>query len=220
MAGMLAEHYAFVGNHGWCVPIFLFRHHEDVKHYLFLLARDASQTREVIGRQGSDFLAIVLDPKGGIGRYLAGEAKWRKALSPSVVANLLLGSKIKDENGEKVHSGKGIWHQVNERDKGLPYGMRQLQKLLGQCGDERFAAAIVSIDKALLLDNAIPIPRTNLVFICGNDFASRKKGHSLVESQNKPADYKAPHDLQVVEVFLNEGEVLIDEIYDSLWAGA
>lgn len=219
MAGMLTEHYAYVGNHKWRVPIFLFRHHEDVEHYLFALARDASLIREVMGRHGSDFLAIVLDDNGHIGRYLAGEAKWRKALSPSTVANLLLGPKVDNGSGQKVHSGKGIWHQFNERDKNLPHGMRQLRNLLKERDAEGFAAAILSIDKALLLDNATPIPRTNLVFICGNDFPSRKKGHPLVDWEAQPSDYKAPHDLQVVEVFLNEGEALIDEIYDGLWRG-
>lgn len=108
MAGMLTEHYAYVGKHKWRVPIFLFRLHEDVEHYLFALARDASLTREVMGRHGSDFLAIVLDDEGYVGRYLAGEAKWRKALSPSVVANLLLGPKIDDGSGKKVHSLQAI----------------------------------------------------------------------------------------------------------------
>jgi hypothetical protein len=70
-----------------------------------------------------------------------------------------------------------------------------------------------------MLDNATPIPRTNLVFICGNDFPSRMEGHPLVDWDAPPVEYKAPHDLQVVEMFLNEGESLIDKIYDSLWAG-
>jgi hypothetical protein len=217
MAGMLTEHYEYVGNHKWRVPIFLFRHHEDVERYLFALARDTSLTREVMGRHGSDFLAIVLNNEGHVGRYLAGEAKWRKALSASVVANLLLGPKVDDGSGKKVHSGKGIWHQFNERDTNLPHGMRQLRNLLKERDATGFSAAIFSIDKALMLDNATPIPRTNLVFICGNDFSSRKKGHPLIDWNARPADYKAPHDLQVVEVLLNDGEVLIDGLYDTLW---
>lgn len=219
MAGMLTEHFEYVGNHKWRVPIYLFRHHEDVEHYLFALARDASLTREVMGRHGSDFLAIVLDDEGYVVRYLAGEAKWRIALSPSAVANLLLGPKVEDGSGKRVHSGKGIWHQFNERDKNLPHGMRQLRNLLKERDAKGFAAAIFSIDKALMLDNAMPIPRTNLVFICGNDFSTRKKGRTLVDWEARPAHYTAPHDLQVVEVFLNEGEVLIDGIYDGLWKG-
>src|SRR5437868_5449588 len=45
MAGMLTEHYAFIGDHKWRIPIFLFRYHADVEAYLFALARDPSRTR-------------------------------------------------------------------------------------------------------------------------------------------------------------------------------
>ncbi|MFS2099541.1 hypothetical protein ACCC97_11305 [Variovorax sp. Varisp85] len=218
MAGMVTQHYAYVGDHEWQVPIFLFRNHEDVKSYLFALARDPSLTREVMGRHGSDFLAIALDADGKVERYLAGEAKWRKVLSGSVVESLLLGPKVDDGKGNKVHAGKGIWHQFNERDKNLPHGMRQLQKLLKERDPDGFAAAIYSIDQALLLDHPTPIPRTNLVLICGNDYPSRGKGVPLIDWNSKPAEYKSPHDLQVVELFLTEGDKLIEDIYDCMWS--
>lgn len=220
MAGMLTEHYRYVGGHQWRIPLFLFRHHEDVKHYLFTLARDSSLTREVMGRHGSDFLAIAFDEQGHVVRYLAGEAKWRKQLRQSVVDAMLLGQKVDDGSGNRVHSGTGIWHQLNVRDTRLPYGMRQLQKLLKERDATGFAAAIHSIDKALMLDNAAPIPRTNLVLICANDFPTRGEGNPMIDWEAKPTAYTAPHDLQVVEVFLHEGEKLIDDIYDSLWSGS
>jgi hypothetical protein len=82
MAGMLTEHYAYVGSHKWQVPVFLFRHHEDVKSYLFTLVQNSSLTREVIGRHGSDFLAVALDSEGKVDRYLVGEGEVAKALEP------------------------------------------------------------------------------------------------------------------------------------------
>jgi hypothetical protein len=97
--------------------------------------------------------------------------------------------------------------------------MRQLQRLLEEQDPNTFSAAIYSIDKALLLDNATPIARTNLVLICGNDYPARGKHVPHVDWKQKPNEYKAPHDLQVVELFLSEGEKLIDEIYDCLWNG-
>jgi hypothetical protein len=42
MAGMLTEHYDYVGGHEWQIPIFLFRYHADVEVYLFDLARPRS----------------------------------------------------------------------------------------------------------------------------------------------------------------------------------
>lgn len=209
MAGMLTEHYRYVGEHDWQVPVFLFRHHEDAKQYLFALARDSKLTRQMLGRHGSDFLAIALDAEGKVERYLVGEAKWRKKLGKAVVQSLL-----------KDADGKGIWYQLSERDNNIPHGMRQLQKLLKEIDPQKFEAAIFSIDQALLLTNATPIPRTNLVFICGNDFTSRKPANSIIDWQEKPEDYLSGHDLQVVEMILSgDGEDLIDAIYESLWNG-
>jgi hypothetical protein len=218
MAGMLTEHYAFVGNHNWEVPIFLFRHHEDVEHYLFALARNPARIRAVFGRFGSDFLAIELDEKGHVTRYLAGEAKWRKSLTQGVVDKLMLGETVKDENGEKAHSGRGIWYQLNV-DTDIPHGLRQLQRLLKERDSEVWSAAILSIDKALMLKNSTSIPRTNLVLLSGNGGERREQGSVFIEWECKPADYKSPHDLQVVELILSNGECLIDKIYDSLWNG-
>lgn len=219
MAGMLTEHFDFVGEHEWQVPVFLFRYHADVEAYLFTLARDPTRVREVFGRFGSDFLAIALDEKGHVVRFLAGEAKWRKALTQGVVQSLMLGEVTTDEHGEKSHSGKGIWHQLN-RDTNIPHGMRQLQRLLKELDPDGLSAAIQSIDRAILLKTAEPIPRTNLVLLCGNGSTKRKEGQALIEWEEKPAEYTSPHDLQVVELILTDGEKLIDEIYGCLWDGA
>jgi len=73
------------------------------------------------------------------------------------------------------------------------------------------------MDKALVLRDAVPIPRTDLVLISGNDVSSRKKANSLIAWEEVPSEYTAGNDLQVVEVILTEGEELIDAIYDSLW---
>ena len=205
MAGMLTEHYSFVGEHEWRVPIFLFRYHADVEAYLFALARDPTRTRQVFGRFGSDFLALALDAEGYVVRYLVGEAKWRRSLTQATVDSLLLGD-------------DGIWHQLNV-DINLPHGLRQLQRLLREHDPHGWAAAIVSLDRALLVKSAVPIPRTNLVLICGNGSAKRKAREVLIDWEAKPAEYTAPHDLQVVELILSDGEQLIDEIYACLWDG-
>ncbi|MBS9762762.1 aminotransferase [Pseudomonas mosselii] len=208
LSGMLTEHYPFVGGHNWQVPIFLFRHHEDVRNYLFALARDSGLTREVLGRHGSDFLAVAFDADGSIKRYLAGEAKWRKTLGKGVVNALLKGQKGKG----------GIWYQLNERDKNIPHGMRQLQRLLKARDPVEYEKAILSIDEALLVKDPKPIPRTNLILIAGIDYSSRASGTSIISQKVKPVDYLSEHDLQVVELFLaDDGEDLIDAIYDSLW---
>lgn len=217
MAGMLTEHYQYVGNHKWTVPVFLFRHHEDVERYLFALARDPARARMVFGRFGTDFLAVAIDENGQVVRYLAGEAKWRKSLTQSAVDTLLLGKKTEDDDGNEVRSG-GIWDQLNV-DTEIPHGLRQLQRLLAERDPDHWAAAILSLDRMLLVASADVLPRTNLVFISGNGSADRSKGVPFIDWEKKPVEYLAAHDLQVVELVLSDGGDLIDGIYGCLWNG-
>lgn len=219
IAGLVTEAYPdeLVGQHPWSVPIFLFRFHADVEAYLWDLRYDPSRTRQVYGRFGSDFVGVRLDNTGSVVRVIVGEAKWRASLTPSTVAALLHGSKDVEDpvTKQKVHNNRGIWFELN-RDSPVPKGLRQLQRLLELRDSAGHAAAIVSIDQAIAANQPI-LPRTNLVVIAGNAAATRKKLSVMVPWEKPPADYKAAHDLQVVELILENGEALIDGLYSSLW---
>lgn len=218
MAGMLTEHFDYIGGHKWTVPVFLFRFHEDAEGYLFALARDETRKREVYGRRGSDFLALSLNGEGDIERFIAGEAKWRKKLQPAVVAELMYGKKKKNSDTQQLeHDGKGVWFQIN-RDITAPHGLRQLQRLLREIDPDGYSAAIARLDRVLVVRNAEPLPRTNLILISGGDVPSREANVSLIPWHETPEDYTAPHDLQVVELILKDGDDLIDGVYDALWA--
>jgi len=218
LAGLITESYQeeFVGGHSWLVPIFLFREHDDVEKYLWSLRFDPERVREIYGRHGTDFIGIALNEDAEVIRVIAGEAKWRKTLNASTVDALLHGPKIRNkETGELEHSGKGIWHEIN-RDSHIPHGLRQLQYLLELRDPEGHANAILSIDRAVL--DLGPAPeRTDLIVISGNDPARRESGDPLIGWQEVPAEYEAGRDLQVVEVLLQDGDALIDELYTSLW---
>jgi hypothetical protein len=218
MAGMITEYYGYIGGHEWKIPVFLFRYHEDAEAYLFALVRDPERKREVYGRRGSDFLALALNDAGEVTRFIAGEAKWRKKLQPAVVAELMYGKKKKNPvTDELEHDGKGIWHQVN-RDIPAPHGLRQLQRLLRELDPEGYSAAIATLDRVLVVKGAHPLPRTNLIMISGGDVPSRDAKHSLIPWKEVPLDYTAPHDLQVVELILTDGDDVIDGVYDALWS--
>lgn len=219
MAGLVTESYELVGEHDWCVPIFLFRHHEDARNYLFALARNPERKRQTIGRLGSDFIGLLLDEDRAVARFIAGEAKWRKTLTPSAVEALMHGEKINDPAGgtAKVHSGKGVWNDVNN-DPPVPIGVRQLMRLLEELDPDGYDAAILSMEQALVVRNPQPLPRTNLIIIVGNGAARREPMKCLLPFENMPGEYTAGHDLQLVEVVLKNGEDLIDELYESLWA--
>ncbi|EJC64762.1 hypothetical protein Rleg5DRAFT_1533 [Rhizobium leguminosarum bv. viciae WSM1455] len=217
MAGLVTENYEFVGGHEWTVPIFLFRYHADVEKYLFDLARVAERKRAVFGRLGSDFIGVKLDDDGAVVRLIVGEAKWRGELSDGEVETLMLGKwKSNKRTGQRTRKG-GIWSEIN-RDLDVPHGVRQLQRLLKERDRDGHAAAIVSMDKALVLRNPVPIARTNLILIAGNGKAKRGEGEALLTWKTIPEEYTSPHDLQVVELILKDGEDLIDEIYNLLWA--
>lgn len=218
VAGLVTEAYQkeFVGGHEWRVPIFLFRQHDDVEKYLWRLRYDPTQKREVYGRHGSDFIGIALDGAGSVVRVIVGEAKWRAILRPAIVADLLHGDKVRDPvTRELSHDGRGIWFELN-RDSPVPHGLRQLQRLLEHRDPDGHSAAILSIDQAVFGQGAMP-GRTNLVLLVGNAAARRNALDCLIPWEELPADYTAPHDLQVVEVILQGGEALIDGLYNTLW---
>jgi len=222
LAGLVTESYVdeFVGGHPWQIPVFLFRHHADVEAYLYDFARDEDRERQVFGRFGSDFIGLAFDEAGSVIRFIAGEAKWRKSLQPSVVETLMLGEWLKaDATGLKERSNRGIWFEVN-RSTTIPHGLRQMQRLLEESDPGTYANAILSLDNVLMVRNQQPLARTNLILIAGDDVPSRTAGHTLLPWQNIPTDYIARHDLQVVELIITNGhDFLIDAIYDRIYNG-
>lgn len=222
MAGLLTETYEYVGKHEWCVPIFLFRHHEDAYQYLFSLARDPDRTRQTIGRLGSDFIGLALDESRNVTRIISGEAKWRKTLSRAVVDSLMFGDwVIKDKDKPKSRrnrkrSGKGVWYFINN-EPNVPSGARQLQRLLQEHDPDGHDATILSLQSILVAKNPVPIPKTDLVVVVGNGGKTRKERDCLLPFEEAPVEYTAGNDLQIMEVIMTSGEELIDRIYSSLW---
>lgn len=217
MAGLVSEGYELVGGHDWCVPIFLFRYHEDARNYLFELRRNPRRVRQTVGRLGSDFIGLLLNEEGAVIRFIAGEAKWRKTLHQSVVNTIMLGEWVDNGHGGRVRSGKGVWNDVNN-DPPVPIGVRQLQRLLQERDPDGYDAAILSMERALVLRNAQPLPRTDLIIIAGNGATTREETDCLLPFERMPRDYTAGHDLQLVELVTVEGEQLIDALYASLWS--
>ncbi|UYO37640.1 aminotransferase [Rhodopseudomonas palustris] len=216
LCGLVTEQYEFVGKRKWIVPVFLFRHHADARKYVFALARDPARQRQLHGRHGNDFIAICLDDDGAVVRFLTGEAKWRKSLTSGQVETLMFG-KWETHNGVRARSNRGIWFELN-RELAAPDGLRQLQAILKERDPTGYAAAIFSMDQVLVLRNPVVIPRTDLVVLSGNAAAARSAGSTLLPVSAAPADYTAGNPLQIVEVILEGGDALIDQLYDSLWS--
>lgn len=219
MSGMMSESYVFVGKHEYLIPVFLFRNHEDAGQYIYTLSRDPSRTREVLGRKGDDFIAIVVNEEGKVTRFIAGEAKWRGTWTPSVVDVVMRGQKIVDPNDKtkRIPNGKGVWFEVN-RALPVPLGLEQLQAIIEECEPEKFAKVIASLDRILARRNPDPVERTDLILLAGGPAPTHKAGHSLLPWKSVPDEYKAGRDLQVVELLVANGDNLIDAVYAGLWA--
>ncbi|MDW9959470.1 aminotransferase [Sinorhizobium medicae] len=219
MSGMMSENYEFIGKHEYLIPVFLFRNHEDAGQYIYTLSRDPTRTREVLGRKGDDFIAIVVDEEGKVKRFIAGEAKWRGIWTPSVLNTVMLGEKIVDpqDGTKRIHNGKGVWYEVN-RALAVPLGLEQLHAILEECEPDKFAKVIASLDRILARRNPDPVERTDLILLVGGSAPTRKPKHSLIPWDNVPDEYKAGRDLQIVELLFSGGDDLIDAIYAGLWA--
>jgi hypothetical protein len=59
-----------------------------------------------------------------------------------------------------------------------------------------------------------------LVLLVGNGARRREELTTLIPWEKLPSEYTAPHDLQVVEIILDGGDELIDELYATLWQNA
>lgn len=217
MAGLIVESFQFVGAHRWTIPIFLFRYHTQVGTYIFNLARDPARVRQISGRHGNDFIALGIDPATGtVTRFIAGEAKWRATLTPAVMDEMMLGEWT-GPRGARVRSGKGVWADINTAIP-VPEGLEQLSRLLREKAPDDFAEVIVSLDEALLI-GAVPLPRTDYVFVAGNKAAERAAGQTYLPVAAPPADYTAGRELQVVELVVEDGSPFIEQLYASLWDG-
>lgn len=218
MSGMMTEALKFIGNNKWVVPVFLFRNQEDVRQYIYTLARDPDRKREVYGRKGDDFIGIVVGEDETVTRFIAGEAKWRKTWNNSTFARVMLGEKISDPDNpeKKIHNGKGVWFEIN-RALDVPIGLRQLQEILQERAPDEYANVILSLDRILQLRNPDPVERTDLILLAGGSPAGREEAVPLLPWKKVPSEYTAGRDLQVVEMILTDADQLIDTLYEGLW---
>jgi hypothetical protein len=214
MAGMIAQAYPLIGSKRWEVPIFLFRYHGPVGAYIFNLVRDPSRTREVHGRPGNDFIGLELSPNFTVAGFIAGEAKWRSDLTASAMDTIMKGDG-RGKGAARVFQNNGVWNDINNA-LAVPEGLQQLCDLLAEKDKAAFQNTIVSLDEALL-GVGTPPPRTDLVFIAGNRSPSRAKSTALLPTAAAPPECTSNRPLQVVEIVLEDGEGLIDRIYNSLW---
>lgn len=214
MAGMIAQAYPLIGGKAWKVPVFLFRYHGPIDRYIFDLVRDPTRVKEVHGRPGNDFIGLELAADGRVTAFIAGEAKWRTDLTQSTMDAIMKGDG-KGRGAARVFENNGVWNDINT-GLAVPQGLQQMCDLLVAKDRDGHAATILSLDEALL-GGPTP-PRTDLVLVAGNRAKSRTAGTTYLPTDVPPPEYSAGRPLQIVELVLSEGELLIDCIYKRLWS--
>ena len=140
-----------------------------------------------------------------------------RPLTASTMDEMMLGS-WEGEGAERRRSNTGVWNEMNN-GIAVPRGLEQLQRLLEEKEPDLYAEAIVSLDRALLI-NVQPLPRTDLLVVAGDRAATRRAGTTLLPTNQPPQHYTAGRPLQVVELVLEGGTDLIDKLYASLWGHA
>lgn len=215
MAGMMAEAIPLIEHHDWTVPIFLFRFHAEVGAYIHDLAREPGRRRQVSGRHGNDFIALGIDPiSGEVVRFLAGEAKWRASLTQSVADGMMYGEWV-GEGAARVRANNGVWNELS-RGLATPQGLAQMHELLCARGPDQYAEAILSLDRALMLDGR-PLPRIDYVLMIGDRSARRVRGTRYLPANAAPPEYTAGRSLQIIELVFEARVGAVDRLYDSLW---
>jgi len=196
--GFLIEHAAIIGEGSWKVPVFLFRHHQDVENHIHELNHGIRRRKRTVGRLGNDCLGITVDDTGKVTGIITGESKFRSYLPEKVGATL----------NKKVHESF-----CNEAD--VPVNLMKLTRLLETKDPDRYQNTIASLE-ALNKKQQTNYTRQHIysLIVC-----KTKKNYppTYIDQTQKHKSYTIKRPLQTVEVIISDGKDLLENLYDCLY---
>jgi len=195
--GILAEAGQVHAEDEWTVPIFLFRLHTQAEEYLMRLITGEPAAGNIVGRTGSDNLALSLKADGSVKAILAGEAKCYAKFNVTKALEAL--------------AGLGAQAAV-------PVSLGQLKRLLAELDPEGFEATILDIERIIKHARQPTVPRHDLLVLIFEDPAIKDYNAPRISVAEKTANYAGGRPLQVVEVHLPGAGALIAELYSGLYA--
>jgi len=195
--GILAEARQVHAEDEWMVPIFLFRLHTQAEEYLMRLITGEQAAGTIVGRTGSDNLALSLKPDGSVKAILAGEAKCYETFNTT--------------KARKALSDLGAQAAV-------PVSLGQLKRLLAELDPELFESTILDLEKIIKNARQPTVPRHDLLVLIFEDPAIKDYDAPRISIAEKTANYAGGRPLQVVEVHLPGAGRLIEELYGGLYA--
>lgn len=195
--GILAEAGQVHTGDEWTVPIFLFRLHTQAEEYLMRLITGEPAGSAIVGRTGSDNLALSLNGDGTVKAILGAEAKCYEEFHATKARRALtdLGAQAT-----------------------VPVSLGQLKRLLAEIDRERFEATILDLEKIIRSARQSTVPRRDLLVLIFEDPKKRNYNTPRISVAEKKANYAADRLLQVVEVHLPGASALIEELYSGLYA--
>ena len=195
--GILAEAGQVHGGDDWTVPIFLFRLHTQAEEYLMRLITGEPEGSAIVGRTGSDNLALSLNSDGTVKAILGAEAKCYQGFNTTKAREALtdLGAQA-----------------------AVPVSLGQLKRLLAEIDPARFEATILDLEKIIRNARQSTVPRHDLLVLIFEDPKIKNYDTPRISVAEKTANYTARRPLQVVEVHLPGAGALIEELYAGLYA--
>lgn len=194
--GILAEAEQVHTDDEWMVPIFLFRLHSQAEEYLMRLLTGEPAGSAVVGRTGSDNLALSLNGDGTVKAILSAEAKCYEAFNTTKAREALTGLSAQ---------------------AAVPVSLGQLKRMLSEIDQEGFETTILHLEKIIKNARQSTVPRKDLLVLIFEDPKIQNYDSPRISVAEKTANYTAPRPLQVVEVHLPGAGTLIEELYASLY---
>ena len=195
--GILAEAGQVHADDEWMVPIFLFRLHTQAEEYLMRLITGEQAAGTIVGRTGSDNLALSLNGDGTVKAILGAEAKCYEDFNTTKARKALadLGAQA-----------------------AVPVSLGQLKRLLAEIDPERFEATILDLERIIKHARQPTVPRHDLLVLIFEDPKIKDYSAPRISVAEKTANYAGGRPLQVVEVHLPGAGALIEELYAGLYA--
>jgi hypothetical protein len=195
--GILADAGQVHAEHEWTVPIFLFRLHNQAEEYLMRLITGEPAAGTIVGRTGSDNLALSLNGDGTVKAILGEEAKCYKTYNTTKAREALtdLGAQA-----------------------AVPVSLGQLKRLLAEIDPEGFEATILDLERIIKRARQSTVPRYDVLVLIFENPAIQNYNSPRISVAEKNANYAGGRPLQVVEVHLPGAGALIEELYAGLYA--
>ena len=196
LCGIIATEMDIIGDDRWIVPAFLFRFHEEARLYLTRLVIGEGIGESITGGTGSDFIALCLNDKGSISKYLVGEAKCHKTF------NVTKCGKALNKLGKEAST---------------PVSLPQLGEILKDIDPNANASLIASIDDIFINQRFGSIPRVDLFLYAFDDAGVQRYDSVRITEELRQKHYQSNRKLHVFEVHIPDGAELVTDAYNGMY---